>query len=380
MHPAPLPAPDPEALAAARRLLERIGAELAAGGNWISFARYMELALYEPGLGYYAGGATKLGAPGDFVTAPEMGSLFARALARQVAQLLEPGDAVLEFGAGSGTLAATLIDELAALGAGGHEYLILEPSAELAERQRARLGKRARWLDAMPQGFRGVMLANEVLDAMPVHALAWTAAGILERGVCAREGRLAWSGRPAQGEVLATARAIALELPPSGRYESELGLAARAWMRTLGAHLERGALLAIDYGFPRREYYHPQRSMGTLQCHYRHRSHGDVFYYPGLQDITAHVDFSALAEAAHDAGLELLGYAPQAQFLLNCGLTELLSAADPGDTARYAPLAAEAQRLVSPAEMGELFKVLAVGRGVRAGLRGFARGDRRHTL
>ncbi|HVC13065.1 MAG TPA: SAM-dependent methyltransferase [Burkholderiales bacterium] len=380
MHPPPLPAPDPEALAAARRLLERIGAELAAGGNWISFARYMELALYEPELGYYAGGAAKLGAPGDFVTAPEMGGLFARTLARQVAELLQPGDAILEFGAGSGALAATLVDELAALGAGGHEYLILEPSAELAGRQRTRLGKRARWPGALPQDFRGVMLANEVLDAMPVHALAWTGAGVLERGVCAREGRLAWSERPAQGEVLAAARAIALELPPSGRYESELGLAARAWMRTLGAHLERGALLAIDYGFPRREYYHPQRSMGTLQCHYRHRSHGDVFYYPGLQDITAHIDFSALAEAALESGLELLGYAPQAQFLLNCGLTELLSAADPEDTARYAPLAAEAQRLVSPAEMGELFKVLAVGRGVRAGLRGFARGDRRHAL
>ncbi|HVB49985.1 MAG TPA: SAM-dependent methyltransferase [Burkholderiales bacterium] len=380
MHPAPLPAPDPEALAAARRLLERIGAELAAGGNWISFARYMELALYEPGLGYYAGGAAKLGAPGDFVTAPEMGGLFARTLARQVAELLEPGDAILEFGAGSGALAATLIDELAALGAGGHEYLILEPSAELAGRQRARLDARVRWLGALPQDFRGVMLANEVLDAMPVHALVWTGAGVLERGVCAREGRLAWSERPAQGEVLATAREIALELPPPGRYESELGLAARAWMRTLGAHLERGALLAIDYGFPRREYYHPQRSMGTLQCHYRHRSHGDVFHYPGLQDITAHIDFSALAEAALESGLELLGYAPQAQFLLNCGLTELLSAADPEDIARYAPLAAEAQRLVSPAEMGELFKVLAVGRGVRAGLRGFARGDRRHAL
>ncbi len=380
MRPAPLPSPDPDALAASRRLLERLGGELAAHGNWISFARYMEIALYEPGLGYYAGGAAKLGASGDFVTAPEMGALFGRALARQVAELLEPGEAVLELGAGSGALAATLIDELARLGAGGRDYLILEASAELAERQRARLGNRARWLNALPQRFRGVILANEVADALPVHALAWTGTGIFERGVCARDGRLDWSERPAEGAVLAAARALGIELPPSGRYESELGLAARAWMRTLGASLERGAILVVDYGFPRREYYHPQRSMGTLACHYRHRSHGDPFHYPGLQDVTAHVDFSALAEAATDAGLELLGYAPQAQFLINCGLTELLAAIDPADARRYAPLAAEAQRLVSPAEMGELFKVLAAGRGMRPPLRGFARGDRRHAL
>lgn len=388
MRAAPLPVPDPDALVTSQRLLERIGGELAAHGNWISFARYMELALHAPQLGYYAGGATKLGASGDFVTAPEMGALFGRALARQVAELLEPGEAVLELGAGSGALAATLRAALAQLGAGSHEYLILETSAELAGRQRARLeepgravsGARVRWLDALPERFRGVIVANEVADALPVHALAWTAAGILERGVTGREGSLDWSERPAAGAVLAAARALAVEPASGGRYESELGLAARAWMRTLGACLERGALLVIDYGFPRREYYHPQRSMGTLRCHYRHRSHGDPFFHPGLQDITAHVDFSALAAAATEAGLALLGYATQAQFLINCGLTELLAAADPADIARYAPLASEAQRLVSPAEMGELFKVLAVGRGVSTPLRGFARGDRSHTL
>jgi SAM-dependent MidA family methyltransferase len=382
MRQAPWPDPDPQALAAGGRLLERIGAELARHGDWISFARYMELALYQPGLGYYAGGAAKLGAAGDFVTAPETGALFGRALARQVAELLRPGDALLELGAGSGALAGVLADELDRLGAGGHEYLILEPSAELAARQRDRLASResVRWVGALPERFRGVMIANEVADAMPVHALAWTATGILERGVCARNGALGWSDRPAEGEVLAAAAELAVELPPSGRYESELGLAARAWMRTLGAHLERGALLVIDYGFPRREYYHPQRSMGTLQCHYRHRSHGDPFFYPGLQDITAHIDFSALATAARDGGLELLGYAQQAQFLINCGLTDLLGEVDPDDAPRYAPLAAEAQRLVSPAEMGELFKVLAVGRGVASPLRGFARGDRRRAL
>ncbi len=371
-----LPEPGPDALAASRALLGRIGAELASGGNWISFARYMELALYEPELGYYAGGSAKLGAPGDFVTAPETGTLFARTLARQVREILAPGEAILEFGAGSGALAAALLDALPA----GTPYLILEPSGELAARQRARLGGRAGWLERLPQRFRGVMLANEAIDAMPVHALAWTANGVMERGVCAAEGMLAWCERPAQGELLAAARELAIELPPSGRYESELGLAARRWMRSVGAVLERGALLAIDYGFPAREYYHPQRSMGTLMCHYRHRAHGDPFYLPGLQDITVHVDFSALAQCAVDAGLEVLGYASQASFLIECGITELLAETDPDDVSRYAPLAAQANRLVSPAEMGELFKVLAVGRGVERPLAGFTRGDRSHTL
>jgi len=371
-----LPEPGPQASAASRALLQRIGAELLAEQNWISFARYMELALYEPGLGYYAGGAAKLGTAGDFVTAPELGSLFGRTLARQVAALLEPGAAILEFGAGSGALAAALLDALPA----GQPYLILEPSAELAERQRLRLGDRARWLTRLPERFRGVVLANEVVDAMPVHAVVWARDGIAERGVCVDRGALAWSERPAQGAVLAAAREIGPELPPSGRYESELGLAGRAWIGALAGMLEVGTILILDYGFPAREYYHPQRSMGTLMCHYRHRAHQDPFYLPGLQDITAHVDFSALAHAAADAGLEVLGYATQADFLVNCGITEVLGEADASDVRRYAPLAAQAQKLLSPAEMGELFKVLALGRGIAGPLAGFTRGDRSHTL
>lgn len=373
--------PDPQALAASRALLERIAAELGAAGNWISFARYMELALHEPGLGYYAAGARKFGAGGDFVTAPELSPLFARTLARQVAQVLGTGEAVLEFGAGSGALAEALLDELSC------PYFILETSPELRQRQERRLGERVRWIDHLPQRFRGVMLANEVVDAMPVHALAWTRDGVRERGVCANEGTgkertrvLAWSDRPAQGPVLAAAREIAIEIPPSGRYESELALFARAWMRSLGRFLERGAILVIDYGFPEREFFHPQRSMGTLACHYRHHVHGDPFYLPGLQDITAHVDFSALARAAAEAGLEVLGYAGQAQFLVNCGITDLLAEEDPADAKRYLPAAAAAQKLLSPAEMGELFKVLAVGRGIDAPLLGFSSGDRTHAL
>jgi SAM-dependent MidA family methyltransferase len=216
---------------------------------------------------------------------------------------------------------------------------------------------------------------------MPVHAVAWTPSGILERGVCLDEtGALAWRDRAAAGEVAARAARIAVEPPPSGRYESELALAAPAWLASLGATLKRGVVLVIDYGFPAREYYHPQRSMGTLMCHYRHRAHGDPFFLPGLQDITAHVDFSALARAAEQAGLEVLGYAGLAQFLVNCGITEVLGEEDPAQVARYAPLAASAQMLLQPAEMGELFKVLAIGRGVEPPLLGFAQGDRSHTL
>ena len=380
MHPSDLPRPDASALAASRALLDRVAAELAARGNWISFARYMDIALYAPQLGYYCGGSPLFGAAGDFVTAPDLSPLFARTLARQVAELLEPGEAILEFGAGSGALAGELLRALAELGCGAPSYLILETSPGLRARQRERLGTQARWLDRLPHRFRGVMIANEVVDAMPVHALAWTAKGVLERGVCANEGELAWCERPAQGEVLSSALAIDVALPPSGRYESELSLAARAWMRTLAESLERGALIVVDYGFPQREYYHPQRCTGTLMCHYRHRAHGDPFYLPGLQDITAHVDFSALAHSASDAGLEILGFAGQAQFLVNCGIAGLLAQLDASDVRRYAPVAAAANRLLSPAEMGELFKVLVVGRGVTHALTGFAQGDRAHAL
>lgn len=365
-----LPAPGPEALAASAALRDRIAREILDHGGWIAFTRYMELALHAPGLGYYAGGARKLGQAGDFVTAPEMGQLFGRTLARQIGELLAPGDRVLEFGAGSGALAETLVEAL------GCEYWILETSPMLQAAQRARLGTRVRWLSELPHGFRGVMLANEVVDAMPVHALTWRAEGVMERGVTEAEGELRWAERAARGDVLAAAREIEVPTP----YESELGLAGRAWMRSLAERLEQGVILVIDYGFPRTEYYHPQRSMGTLMCHYRHHAHGDVFFHPGLQDITAHVDFTALADAAHAAGLEVLGYANQAQFLVNCGITDVLGQANAENALRYAPLASQANKLLSPSEMGELFKVLAVGRGVKQPLSGFSRGERSHTL
>ncbi len=347
-------------------MLSRLRDEIERSGGWISFARYMELVLYEPGIGYYAAGARKFGAAGDFVTAPELGALFGRTLARQLRELPYP---VLEFGAGSGALAEALLARAEL------DYAILETSADLRARQQARLGARVRWLEQLPGRIRGVVIANEVADALPVHAVAWRDAGIMERGV-AFSHALGWAERPAEGDLLEQAKAIDVPTP----YESEVGLIGRAWMRALAERLEEGVIFVIDYGFPRAEYYHPQRAAGTLMCHYRHQAHADPFAYPGEQDVTAHVDFSGLAEAAVEAGLEVLGYATQAQFLVNCGITEVLAEANVENALHYAPLAAEAQKLLSPAEMGELFKVLAVGKGVSTPLLGFARGDRAASL
>jgi SAM-dependent MidA family methyltransferase len=342
---------------------DRIVREIAAASGWISFARYMQLALHEPGVGYYASGARKFGARGDFVTAPEMGSLFGRTLARQ----LRGFDRVLELGAGTGALADVLTRELQC------EYLVLETSAELRERQRERLGDRVRHLERLPERFRGAVIANEVVDAMPVHVMHWSDRRIMERGVNAD---LVWAERPASGELLAAAERVNVPAP----YVSEIGLAARAWMRTLAQSLQQGAIFVFDYGFPRHEYYHPQRSSGTLMCHYQHRAHADPFARPGEEDITAHVDFSALADAAAEAGARVLGYTTQAQFLVNCGITDVLGEANIENALHYAPLAAEAQRLLSPAEMGELFKVLAVGTIEVAPLVGFTHGDRSASL
>ena len=386
----PLPEPTAEALAHSGRLAQVIQAEIGAKGGWIGFQRYMELALYAPGLGYYMAGARKLGREGDFVTAPELTTLFGETLARQVAQVMDAGamaaeGEVLEIGAGSGALAASLLTELERLERLPRSYLILELSADLRERSRdtiasrvPHLMERVAWLNRLPPAFTGVMVGNEVLDAMPVHVVRATAQGIEEGGVETAPGGSAmrWAWRPAAGELLEAARELALE--PG--YTSEIGLIARAFVASLAGVLERGAAIFIDYGFPGPEYYHPQRRQGTLMCHYRHHAHGDPFFLPGLQDITSHVDFSAVARAGTDAGLDLLGYTTQAQFLINCGITEVLGRVDAEDAERYLPLANQANRLLSPAEMGELFKVIAFGKGIVAPLAGFADGDRRHTL
>jgi SAM-dependent MidA family methyltransferase len=374
------PAPSADALAHSERLAERIRAEIAAAGGWIGFDRYMELALYAPGLGYYAAGARKFGPAdkgGDFVTAPEISPLFAQALAAQVAQVLELTAAhIVEFGAGTGRLARGLLAALDARGVAVHRYDVVELSAELRERQRALIGDaRVRWLDAPPEAVSGVIVANEVLDVMPVRLFAREGGALRERGVALRDGSLAFATRPADPTFAAAVAEIEAEVGPlADGYGSELGLVARGWMRSAARWLARGALLAIDYGFPRRECYHPQRLMGTLMCHHRHHAHTDPLWLPGLNDITAHVDFTAMAQAAHEGGLDVLGFTSQAHFLLNCGLLDLLQ------HERTPQSANAAHRLISEAEMGELVKVLAVGRGVGVPLLGFARGDRTHTL
>jgi SAM-dependent MidA family methyltransferase len=379
-----LPAPDAEALAHSERMCARIRDEIASNGGWISFERYMELALYAPGLGYYSAGARKLGAAGDFITAPELSPLFGHTLAQQVRELFNQGlQEILEVGAGSGALAASVLEELERLDALPTRYLILELSADLRERSRDTLASRVphllprvAWLNQLPPSFSGVMLGNEVLDAMPVRLIHHRSEGIEEIGVEFSEGGFRYASKAA-GEALHRA-AAALSLPED--YRTEIGLASRAFMRSLGACLEQGAAIFIDYGFSGSEYYHPQRNEGTLMCHYRHRAHADPFFLPGLQDITAHVDFSAIAAAAHEGGLAIDGYATQAQFLINCGITGLLSRVPAEDTVRYLPLTNQANRLLSPAEMGDLFKVIAFSKGITHPLKGFARGNRQHTL
>lgn len=379
MPVAKLPVPAPEALAHSERLQALLCEEVTAAGGWLPFARYMELALYAPGLGYYTAGARKFGAAGDFITAPELSDLFGRTLARQLAEIMaHSAPFLLELGAGSGKLAVDVLAELERMDALPERYAILEVSADLRERQRQRMSERlphlldrVEWLDALPEAIDGAVFGNEVLDALPVHLVRWADGGVLERGVAVDGEGFVWQDRPATGEVLEAARRI--EVPDD--YLSELPLAANGLIASLAQRLQQGALLFIDYGFGMREFYHPQRRRGTLMCHYRHHSHDDPFYLPGLQDITAHVDFTAVAEAGVDAGLDFLGYTSQAFFLLNCGLTDFLGEVSPDDVQAYAPLSGQVQKLTSPAEMGELFKVVALGRGLASPLTGFIRGD-----
>ncbi len=383
-----LPPPSSDASVHSQRLISEISREIGTRTGWISFARFMEMALYQPGLGYYSAGARKFGSAGDFVTAPEMSALFGRALARQVAQVMAASaPAVLEVGAGSGRLAADLLVELERLDQLPERYDILDLSADLRERQQSTLTaaaphllSRVRWLDQLPDEFSGAVVANELLDAMPAHVVAWREDAIYERGVAVDgAGGFTWNERPATGALLAAAEEIGRQcsLPPG--FESEISLAARAWAAEWGHRLTRGALLLIDYGFPRREFYHQQRGRGTLMCHYRHHAHPDPFYLPGLQDVTVHVDFTAIIAAAHAAGLDLLGYTSQGQFLLNCGILDLLSA-QPSATADYIRAAGAVNKLLMPHEMGELFKVMAIGRGIDQSLCGFASGDQSRRL
>ena len=373
-----LPETDPVSLQHSARVAEHIKEIIRGAGGWIPFSKYMELAMFAPGLGYYSAGAAKIGTAGDFTTAPEMSSLFGATLAKQVAQVLVvTGGDVLEFGAGSGKLAGDLIRALQKIGCEPRQYLILEPSPDLRERQNSFLQKeipewisRVQWIDQLPKKFSGVMIANEVLDAMPIDLVSWQLDGIHERGVAISGDDFKWADRMlAPGSLLDHVKNISV----SPGYVSEIHRAGAAFIRSVGDSLKHGAALLSDYGFLDHEYYHVDRNAGTVMCHYRHRAHTDPFFLPGAQDITAHVNFSTMMDAARSVGLDIEGFTTQANFLIACGITDQLGEIDPANAAQYLPLANQVQRLLSPAEMGELFKVLAVGRGIDFQLLGFAR-------
>lgn len=381
-----LPEPSADALAASRALQDLIAADIARHSGWIPFARYMELALYAPGLGYYSGGAAKLGKDGDFTTAPEITPLFGAAMARAASRLLaHTAPQMMEFGAGTGKLARDILTELRDMGIVLDRYCIVELSGELRARQEKLLRDfpEVVWLDALPQAFSGVAIGNEVLDAMPVHLVTRTDDGWRERGVALYGNALSFEDRPCDRSLLA-------QIPGaddlSAGYLTEVHPVACGFMRSLAASLKSGAAqsghgaaaILVDYGFPAREYYLAQREQGTLMCHYRHHAHPDPFYLPGLQDITAHIDFSAVTQSAAQGGVELLGYTSQAAYLIEAGIGDLLLRTSPGDVMRYLPQANAVQKLLSPAEMGELFKVLTIGVGMPPA--DDFRNDRSHRL
>ena len=365
-----LPFPDDDARVHSARVAAHVREEIERAGGFIAFARYMDLVLYAPGLGYYAAGARKLGAAGDFVTAPELTPLFGAALARELAVALGTTQAreIVELGAGSGALATSVLNALADAKASPSRYLILEPSPELRARQQATLetqaarsGARVEWIERLPDAIDGVVVMNEVLDAIAPRVIVRRSGAWHERGVTWKDAALAWEERPladSRLRVIAAAR-----FPPEGDYVSEINPAAEALVATLARRLRSGALVIVDYGFPQGEYYHPQRREGTLMGHYRHRSHADPFLWPGLSDLTAHVDFTAIARAAEGGRMEVAGFATQASFLLGCGVLDLLAATGAPESLAYLREAAAVQKLLSPAEMGELFKVLLLARG-----------------
>lgn len=377
-----LPEPDADALAASRALQHLITDTIRRSDGWISFARYMELVLYAPELGYYSGRTEKLGKNGDFTTAPEISPLFGATLAQLAAELFVQSDAVMmEFGAGTGKLAFDILSQLRAVGQLPREYCIVEISAQLRARQQERLRDfpQVRWLDRLPQTFSGVLIANEVLDAMPVQLVVRSEQGWQERGV-ALDAQTAFCYAERPCEPALTAHIPDADNLPLG-YLTEVHPIAVGFMQTMATMLSSGKAVALlfDYGFPAHEYYFPERSQGTLMCHYRHHSHVDPFFLPGLQDITAHVDFTAMARAAINGGLTVLGYTSQAGFLLSAGIGELLLRTPVEQAHAYLPQANAVQKLISPAEMGELFKVLVVGNHIAWPQRLVAH-DRSHRL
>jgi SAM-dependent MidA family methyltransferase len=385
-----LPEPPGELKRISDELCGRIRSEIADGGP-VPFSRFMEMALYEPGLGYYSAGLHKLGRSGDYVTAPELGPLFATCLGRHLAAVSAELDGyqVLEVGAGTGRLAADLLNGL------GHrdaplKYRILERSADLRAAQKSTLERKApkwaervEWLDRPPHhDWQGVLIANELLDALAVERFEIGPQGVSQLCVDWLNGRFVWASKPAPEELAQAVRRIEAETGaelPEG-YRSEINLQITPWLKAVTRRLSRGICLFIDYGSPRAEYYRPDRSDGTLMCHYRHRAHDDVFFWPGLQDITAWVDFTALAEAGESAGLGLLGYTRLATYLLGCGLEEVLHRRSARSTDGGLSLALEARQLTLPEMMGERFKVMGLGRGLEGAMEPFSLFDLTHRL
>jgi len=384
-----LPTPSTDAKKHSEQLTSLIRHTIEEAGGWLDFFQFMQLALYAPSLGYYSAGSQKFGDSkkngGDFVTAPEISPLFAQTISRQIEQVLQEVDGdILELGAGTGKLAADVLLTLARLNRLPSKYFILEVSNHLRQVQLETLQKklpadlmqRVEWLNELPTKFEGVVMANEVLDAIPVHIVHVEKQGLSERGVAWRDGFI-WQDKVTTRKDLLVAAA---KQHLAEGYITEFCPAASGLIASLARILQHGIILMIDYGFSAREYYHPQRNQGTLMCHYQHYAHTEPLINVGLQDITAHVDFTSIAYAGVNHGLTLSGFCSQAQFLMNCGILEIMSQVSPQDMASYAPLAAAAQKLLFPAEMGDLFKVIAFSKNLEEPLIGFANGDKSHTL
>lgn len=390
-----LPLPDSFAQQHSEKLIGLIKNEIDQNEGVISFQRYMELALYAPGLGYYAAGSAKLGEEGDFVTAPEISPLFSQTLANAILPALEAENIILEVGAGRGRMAADILAYLDQQNKLPKEYWILELSADLRERQKAtiettvpELIDKVKWLDVLPETFSGVVLANELLDAMPVQLFQKKENDVNEINVVWRDDKFCFQLSSSFDQRLIN-RVSNIENEVTTKfstgYVSEINFSAEDWIKSIAEPLESGIIILVDYGFPRHEYYHDQRAQGTLMCHYRHRTHPDVFVYPGLQDITAHVDFTAMADAALDADLKVIGYTNQASFLMGAGLIELSALNDEAhlkdsDLSQQIDIASQIKKLTLPHEMGELFKVIGFSKNKDISLPAFEFRDLRDSL
>jgi len=385
-----LPAPGDLAQQHSEKLITLIKSEIDKNNGAISFSRYMELALYAPGLGYYAAGSTKLGEEGDFITAPEITPLFSLALANAILPALNKDDIILEVGAGRGRMAADILVYLKQQNKLPREYWILELSADLRQRQRTtieetvpELLEKVRWLDELPENFSGIVLANELLDAMPVQLFQKTEDDINDVNVTWLNNKFEFQVKSSfDARLISRVKDIESELNRefNAGYISEINFAAEDWIKSIAERLQQGIIVLLDYGFPRHEYYHEQRNQGTLMCHYRHRTHPDAFVYPGLQDITAHVDFTSMADAALDANLQVIGYTNQVSFLMGAGLLELADLENESDTKQQMETASQIKKLTLPHEMGELFKVIGFSKNCDVALPAFEFRDMRESL